>query len=235
IEELRNLGAERILFKVGPFDPRDLVTILKIASKAEVDLVTFDGAGGGTGNSPSKMMNEWGIPTVYMESIIYKTLKKLEEKGYPLPQIAIAGGIVTEDHVFKTLSMGAPYVGLVGIGRGAMAAGMSGKTVGELLRQGKAVKGYERFGNTVEEVFTGYRQLKAYYGNDAKDIPTGAVGVYSYIHRVVTGLKQLMTLNRKFALEYIERDDIIPLTELAAKVTGLKTYDEILNEELKNL
>jgi len=47
VTELRNLGAEHINFKTGPFDPRDLVRILKIASKVGVDLVTFDGASGG--------------------------------------------------------------------------------------------------------------------------------------------------------------------------------------------
>jgi len=235
VRELRELGAERVLFKLGPFDPRDLVKVLKIGSKAGVDLITFDGAGGGTGNSPSKMMNEWGMPTVYMESIIYKTLKKMEEKNYPLPQIAIAGGVVTEDQLLKVMALGAPYVDLVGIGRGAMAAAMSGKLVGELLKEGKTVKDYERYGSTVEEVFTGYRKLRAYYGHRAKDIPTGAVGVYSYLDRVATGLKQLMTLNRKFALDHIEREDIIPLTDLAAKVTGLRTYEDILDEELKNL
>ena len=55
----------------GPFDPKDLVRILKIASENEADLVTFDGAGGGTGNSPVKMMNEWGMPTLYLESMLY--------------------------------------------------------------------------------------------------------------------------------------------------------------------
>ena len=43
-----------------------------------------------------------------------------------------------------------------------------------------------------------------------------------------------MALNRKFSLEYIDRSDIIPLTELAAKVTGLETYKDIVDRELKN-
>jgi len=37
-----------------------------------------------------------------------------------------------------------------------------------------------------------------------------------------------MALNRKFSLEYIERDDIVPLTELAARSTGLPSYNELL-------
>lgn len=81
VKELKELGAKRVCFKTGPFDPKDMVKILKIASKAGVDLVTFDGAGGGSGNSPSKMMNEWGAPTVYMESLVYNILDKFKEKN----------------------------------------------------------------------------------------------------------------------------------------------------------
>ena len=44
-----------------------------------------------------------------------------------------------------------------------------------------------------------------------------------------------MALNRKFSLEYIDRKDIVPLTELAAKVTGLETYNDILDRELNNI
>lgn len=235
VKELRELGAEHITFKTGPFDPEDLIRILKIASKAGVDLVTFDGAGGGSGNSPSKMMNEWGIPTVYMESLLYNILKKMDENNYPLPQIAIAGGIAMEDQVFKGLALGAPYIGLVGMGRAAMAAAMAGKQVGELINGGTVPKDYQRFGSTIEEIFSGIRELKGVYGDDALNISPGAIGVYSYINRISTGLKQLMALNRKFSLEYIDRKDIIPLTELAAKVTGLETYNDILDRELSNI
>jgi hypothetical protein len=45
----------------------------------------------------------------------------------------------------------------------------------------------------------------------------------------------MMGLNRKFTLKHIGRGDIVPLTELAAKVTGLKTYQEIADEEIAKL
>ena len=34
---------------------------------------------------------------------------------------------------------------------------------------------------------------------------------------------------RKFALAYIDREDIVPLTEIAARTTGLPTYDQLLS------
>src|SRR6056297_669958 len=89
VKELRNLGAKHVCFKTGPFDPKDLIRLIKIASIANVDLITFDGAGGGSGNSPTKMMNEWGIPTANLESLLYKILKKMDSKGFDLPQVAI--------------------------------------------------------------------------------------------------------------------------------------------------
>lgn len=233
IQELRQLGAEHICFKTGPYDPRDLIKILEIASKGEVDLVTFDGGGGGSGNSPTKMMNEWGIPTVYMESILYDIINKLNKKNLFIPQIAITGGIAMEDQVYKALALGAPHVNLIGIGRAAMAAALVGKQVGDLINNGTVPKEFKRFGSTMEEIFSGIRELKEFYQDTY--ISPGAIGLYSFINRVSAGLKQLMALNRKFDLQYIDRSDIIPLTDLAAEVSGLETYTDMVRRELKNL
>ncbi len=234
VKQLREMGAKRIFFKTGPFDPSDLLKILKIASKAEIDLVTFDGAGGGSGNSPVKMMNEWGIPTVEMESILYKMSKKLEEKGYNLPEIAVAGGISMEDHVFKTLALGANYIKMVGIGRASMAAAMVGKKIEDSLSEGKVPKELQRFGSTKNEIFEDTKDLKLYYDN-AEDISGGAVGLYSYLNRIRVGLQQLMALNRKFDLESIERNDIVPLTEEVKKITGLMDYSQLTEKAIENI
>lgn len=234
IAELRELGAEHVCLKTGPFDPKDLVRIIKIASKSGIDLITFDGAGGGTGNSPVKMMNEWGIPTIYLESMLHDILKRFKANDYNMPQIAIAGGFTTEDQIYKGLSLGAPYINFVAVGRASMAAAMAGKKIEDLLKLGELPTEYQRFGSTKEEVFADIRELKLYYKN-AEDISAGAIGVYSYINRLSSGIKQFMALNRKFKLSYIDRSDIIPLTELAAQITGLDTYDDILVRELKSI
>ncbi len=227
VNELRQMGAERICFKTGPFDPRDITTILEIASENAVDLVTLDGAGGGTGHSPVKMMNEWGIPTVILESLVYRILKRFNDEGKALPPIAIAGGFTMEDQIYKGLALGAPYVTTVAIGRAAMAAATAGRQVGDAIRQGNIPKEYARFGSTINEIFADYRLLKAEYGDDVNTIPTGAIGLYSYLNRVTVGLKQFMALNRKFELQYISRDDILPLTETAARLSGLSWFRTI--------
>ncbi len=235
VKALKALGAKRVCFKTGPYDPADLINILKIATLSDVDLVTFDGAGGGTGNSPVKMMNEWGIPTLQLESLIYKIIERLKVGGYDVPQVAITGGIAMEDQVFKALALGASHIGLVGIGRAAMAAAMTGKMIGDLIQSGNIPKEYEKYGKSVEDIFENYKSLKLDYGDRVATFSTGAIGLYSYIERISTGLKQLMALNRKFSLVYITREDIYPLTEAASKVTGLSTLEERLDIALKQM
>jgi len=179
-------------------------------------------------------MNEWGIPTVYLESILHDILKRMDMRGYKLPQVVIAGGFATEDQIFKGLSLGAPYINFVAIGRASMAAAMAGKKMDELIKEGTIPKDYQRFGTSKEEIFSDIRELKLYYEN-ASDISGGAIGVYSYINRISAGLKQLMALNRKFKLKFIDRSDIVPLTDIASQITGLETYEDMLVRELNNL
>jgi hypothetical protein len=235
VRRLRELGAKRVCFKTGPFTPRDIAEILRIAAEAGVDLVTLDGAGGGTGHSPVRMMDEWGVPAVNLECAARRMLACLEVKGKRPPQVAIAGGFATEDQIYKGLALGAPQIGFVAVGRAAMAAAMVGKRVGEALARGETPREYERFGSTVEGVFADYRLLKADYGPEAAKIPCGAIGVFSYLNRLCSGIRMLMALNRKFALRYISREDILPLTGEAVRVSGLPTYEELTGSALEEL
>jgi hypothetical protein len=45
----------------------------------------------------------------------------------------------------------------------------------------------------------------------------------------------LMALNRKFSLRYIGREDILPLTDEAARVSGLPTYEDLAGSPLEKL
>ena len=215
ISNYRALGAENIFFKMAGFDVTDIKRVLKIASENKVALVTFDGAGGGTGHSPCKMMNEWSYPTIELERIVHSFMLELEKEGAWLPSIAIGGGIVFEDTVFKALSLGAPYVKLAAVGRGAMAAAMSGKKVGELIENGVVPEMYKGFENTVDSVFLEAKSLRKIYKDEKHQISAGAIGLYSFIQRVSLGMKLLMTLNRKFKLDLLDQSDVIPLTKEA--------------------
>ena len=233
VARLRKVGAKYVTLKTGAYRPADLARAVKFASEARIDLLTVDGAGGGTGMSPWRMMNEWGIPTVYIESLLYKFLKRLDEKGEFIPSCAIAGGIALEDQIFKAIALGAPYVKAVCIGRSTLTAAMVGKTHGRLMEEtyGRG----EKYQEMLLRTFTAAEQLKEKYGKDFDNIPPAAIGVYTYYDRLATGLRQLMAGERKFALKYMDRNDVMALTREAADVSGIPYIMETDAEEVEKI
>ena len=209
---------KNVYFKMAGFDRRDLEEVLRLAAVLEVDLVTFDGAGGGSGYSPSKMMNEWGLPAVCIESALAEICERLEHAGLVLPDIAITGGITSEDQVFKALAIGAPYVKIVGLCRAAMAAAMVGEKIGQLLEKGTIPKHLEHFGGTKDTLFRHLPELRSIYGQAANQMSPGAIGAYSYLQKIAFGLRHFAALNRKFDVRYINREDVIPMTREAKDI-----------------
>ncbi|GAF81459.1 unnamed protein product, partial [marine sediment metagenome] len=61
VSQLRKAGAKYISLKTGAYRPADLARAVKFSSMAKIDYLTIDAAGGGTGMSPWRMMNEWGV------------------------------------------------------------------------------------------------------------------------------------------------------------------------------
>ena len=232
VQELRRAGVKHIFLKTGAYRPADLARALKFSSIAKIDLLTVDAAGGGTGMSPWRMMNEWGIPGIHLWSLLFEFADKLAEKGEYIPDIAIAGGFAFEDQIFKGLALGAPYFKLITMARAPMAAAMVGKTIGKRMAEKQVPVYIERFGTTPEEVFVTTPVLKERFGSDFKKIPTGALGLYTYMERLSQGLRQIMAGSRKFALEHITRNDIAALTETAAKTSGICPVSEVDKDEV---
>jgi glutamate synthase domain-containing protein 2 len=234
VERLRKLGAKYVTLKTGAYRPVDLARAIKFSSNARIDLLTIDGAGGGTGMSPWRMMNEWGIPTVHLECLTYQMCERLRAKGAYLPPIAIAGGLSLEDHVFKALALAAPYVKAICLGRAILTAAMVGKTHGKLL-EGKI----SRDGGSLEQgymsLFAVGAQLKERFGSDFAKLPPGAIGMYSYVDRLRQGLQQLMAGARKFALKHIDRNDLVALTREAAEISGIPYVMESDQEEVARI
>ncbi|MBA7598447.1 MAG: FMN-binding glutamate synthase family protein [Candidatus Cloacimonadota bacterium] len=235
VEELRKAGAKRVTLKTGAYRPQALAQAMKWSSKARVDMLTVDGAGGGTGMSPWRMMNEWGVPTIELWSLTRQYAEKLIKKGEHLPDLVFAGGCILEDQIFKALSMGAPYVKLVGMARSFLAAAMVGKTIGKRINEGQVPVYIERFGTNKEDIFITASDLKKQFGKDFDNIPTGALGVYTYAHRLAQGLRQLMTGARKFNLDLMVRDDLAALTHEAADISGLKYIMDVDKEEAEKI
>jgi len=235
VEELRKLGAKYVFLKTGAYRPADLARAVRFASKAKIDLLTVDGAGGGTGMSPWRMMNEWGIPTVYIQAMLVKYLDRLKARGAFVPDVAIAGGFSLEDHVFKGLALGAPHIKAVGMARAPLTAAMVGKTIGNMVKEGKVSGEIAKYGDSLEHIFVTAAKLKDQFGADFVNIPVGALGVVTYFDRVAGGLQQLMCGARKFALQYIRRNDLVALTKEAAEITGISYIMDADKEEVENL
>ncbi|WP_031385446.1 FMN-binding glutamate synthase family protein [Desulfonatronum thiodismutans] len=237
VARLRKLGYKRITLKTGAYGMRELALAMRWSSKAEIDLLTIDGAPGGTGMSPWRMMAEWGVPSLYLHTAAYKFAKHLEGRGLRVPDLAFAGAFSSEDGIFKALALGAPYTKAVCMGRALMIPGMVGKNIAKWMNENDLPKTVSAYGTTPEEIFTDYSKVKDLVGADEMpNIPLGAVGIYSYCDRIRVGLQQLMAGARCFNLASVTRNELMSLTEECAKLTGIPyVMDAYLDEAMEIL
>ena len=232
VDRLRKIGFKRITLKTGAYGLRELAMAIKWSSKAKIDLLTIDGASGGTGMSPWRMMEEWGMPSLYLHAASYEFCKKLADKGERVPDIAFAGGFSSEDGVFKALALGAPYVKAVCMGRALMIPGMVGKNIAKWIAEEDLPKTVHEFGTTPEEIFVCYEEVVNMLGKDEmKNVPLGAIGIYSYSQKIRVGLQQLMAGARCFNINSITRQELMSLTEECAKVTGIPYLMDAYRQE----
>ena len=131
--------------------------------------------------------------------------------------------------------MGAPYIKAVGMARSPLAAAMVGKTIGKRINEGQIPVYVERFGIAVDEIFVTTPKLRKKYGNKFNNLPTGAIGLYTYFKRLSQGLRQMMAGERKFSLEYITRDDIAALTKEAAEISGINYILDMDKKEVEKI
>jgi len=236
VEELRAAGAQYVSLKTGAYTPADLARAIKFSSKYGIDYLTVDGAGGGTGMSPWRMMNEWGVPPVELHSLLYQYAKRLDEKGERVPDLILAGGFTFEDQMFKGLAIGAPYVKMIGMARSPIAAAMVGKTIGTAINTYQLPVYVERFGSSRDEIFVTSGELRKELGDQAFEaLPTGAIGLYTYYERLAQGLRQLMCGARKFSLEHVDRSDIASLTREATDVSGIQYIMDVQESEVDKI
>jgi glutamate synthase domain-containing protein 2 len=232
IDRLREQGVKHVTLKTGAYRPSAIAFTMKLASEAKIDYVTFDGASGGTGMSPVPMMDEMGIPTIYLETTVLKCAEILKKKRRYVPDLVMAGGFISETQIYKSIALSnfgkGPYVKAILMARSPLTAVMKSSYFMDLHKKGQLPKAFvTKYGNTPEDFFVAAPELRAEYGDRFKDIPWEAIGLYSYLYqRVGVGLRQLLAGSRKWKLDAISRKDLIALTERAAKVTGIPLPEE---------
>jgi glutamate synthase domain-containing protein 2 len=235
VKELRDAGAKYVTLKTGAYRPADLARAVKFSSLAKIDYLTVDGAGGGTGMSPWRMMNEWGVPGIELWSLTHQYCERLAKKGEYVPDVVLAGGFTLEDQIFKGLALASPYVKAIGMARAPLAAVMVAKTIGKAINSGELPVYIGRLGRTREDIFITADELRRKYDGKYENIPTAAIGLYTYYERLAHGLRQLMNGSRKFSVEHITRDDIAALTPEASRVSGIPLVSDIDKEAVDKI
>jgi len=246
VEYLRGLGIKGVTLKTGAYGMEALAMAIKLAGENNIDLLTIDGAGGGTGMSPWHMMQSWGVPSILLHSKAYEYTRMLDEKGENVPDLSFAGGFAQEDHIFKAIALGAPYSKLVCMGRALMISGFLGSNIQGVLQPekkekiggnwDKLPKTVSDFGSSPEEIFAGYYDIQKKVGkNEMANIPFGAIAFWTMADKLKAGLQQFMAGSRKFALSEIDRGDLAAGNRETARETGLPFITEAQEEKARQI
>ncbi len=249
VAELRALGVSRLTLKTGAYGMVGLALALRLAAEAELDLLNVDGAGGGTGMSPWDMMENWGVPALLLHSKAHEYAKVLEGRGLKPADMAFAGGFASPGAIFKGLALGAPYTKIICMGRAMMIPGFLGANIEGVLRPERRAavfgnweqlpKTVSDIGLTPETIFAGWHAVEQKVGKDAmKDLPFGAVAMWTMLDKLGAGLQQFMAGARKFRLEDICREDIAACNRETERETGIpfitEAFDDVAKAILKS-
>lgn len=242
ITYLRKIGHKRITLKTGSYGMEALALAIRCATDGKLDLLTIDGAGGGTGMSPWNMMEHWGVPSLPLHAKAWEYTKLLADRGLDVPDLSFAGGFAREDHVFKALTLGAPFVKLVCMGRAPMIPAFVGSNIEGVLHPERraTVHGHwdelpstvTCFGEKPEQIFAAWEVVAKRVGaTEMKKIPFGAVAMHAYADKLACGLQQFMAGARKSRIAELSRDDLMAANRETARETGIPYMTDAENDK----
>jgi hypothetical protein len=242
IGKLRALGHRRLSLKTGSYGMEALALALRCAAEGDLDLLTIDGSGGGTGMSPWNMMDHWGVPSLELHSKAREYAGILAARGLRVPDLSLAGGFAREDHLFKAIALGSPHVKLVCMGRAPMIPAFLGSNIEGVLRpeRREVVHGHwdelpstvSAFGHKAEQIFVAWEKVAQQVGpEEMPNIPYGAIAMVAYADKLACGLQQFMAGARKFKLSEIERSDLMAANRETARETGIPFMTEAEEEK----
>ncbi len=246
VDYLRSLGFARISLKTGSYGMEELAMAIKFASDANLDLLTIDGSGGGTGMSPWNMMQSWGVPSINLHAKAYEYASILAANGKKVVDLSFAGGFALEDSIFKGLALGAPYVKMICMGRGIMIPGFLGANIEGVLNPERRTaihgnwdslpKSVSDIGSSPEAIFASYFDVQKKVGKEEmRNIPYGAIAMWTMADKLACGVQQLLAGARKFNVAQISRNDIYAANRETAQETGITYITDAKNESAKNI
>jgi glutamate synthase domain-containing protein 2 len=196
--------------------------------------------------SPWNMMEHWGVPSILLHAKTYEYASILQKKGKKVVDMAFAGGLAREDHIFKALALGAPFTKLVCMGRAVMIPGYLGSNIEGVLHPDRKAKlhgqwdkmpqSLSEFGTSPEQMFAGYYDVEKKVGKDEmKNIPYGAVAVWTLADKLGAGLQQFMAGARKFSLKAITRNELYSANRETEAETGIPFITDVADAKAKKI
>ncbi len=246
VRHLRQLGYRRISLKTGSYGMEALAMAIRFATDNQLDLLTIDGSGGGTGMSPWHMMEQWGIPPIYLHAKAHEYASLLAAKRDRVVDLAFAGTLSREDHMFKALALGAPFVKLICMGRAIMIPAFVGSNIEGALhpdRRERVCGHWDSLppaaaenGLKPEEIFAGYFEVQKRVGAaEMKHIPYGAIAIWTFADKIAAGLQQLLAGARRFSVGAVSRDDLMAANRETAAEIGIPFMTDALDAQAKKV
>jgi hypothetical protein len=154
--------------------------------------------------------------------------------------------LAREDHIFKALALGAPFTKLVCMGRAAMIPGFLGSNIEGALNpdRKKGVNGnwdelapsVKELGTSADQIFAGYYDVQNRVGaGEMKNIPYGAIAMWTLADKLAGGLQQLMAGARRFSLEDISRDDLFSANRETERETKIPFITDVMDEKARTI
>lgn len=247
VAHLRQLGYRRITLKTGSYGMEALAMAIKYASDNRLDLLTIDGSGGGTGMSPWHMMDNWGVTPIYLHAKAREYTDLLARRtGQRVVDLSFAGTLAREDQIFKALALGAPYTKMVCMGRAMMIPAFVGSNIEGTLHpeRRQAVSGHwdtlppsvTENGLKAEEIFACYFDVQKKVGAaEMKNIPYGAIAIWTFVDKIGAGLQQLLAGARRFSVGAIAREDLMAANRETEAEIGIPFMTTALEDRARQV
>jgi hypothetical protein len=242
VAHLRQIGHQRVTLKTGSYGMEALALAIRCATDAQLDLLTIDGSGGGTGMSPWNMMDHWGVPSLPLHAKACEYMQLLANRGMAVPDLSFAGGFAREDHLFKALALGAPFVKLVCMGRAPMIPAFVGSNIEGVFHPDRRAEVHGHwdelpstvscFGDKPEKIFSAWETVAQKVGaKEMNNIPFGAVAMYAYADKLACGLQQFMAGARKARIADLARTDLMAANRETAQESGIPFMTDAENDQ----